>query len=396
MKKFISVLLITLIFCTMLPAVSADGIVPRVNDPVGILTSEEASSLLEKADRISESYGVDVVAVINDTFEEEYLSDYTDNYFADNGFTDGFMLSVNITEGTFWTAVFGSCASFIDDEDIEYIDTAYTEAATYYDGVDEYLDACEALLSAENEPIQETVAENTAGAAEKVLLIDNADLLTSEEESVLSAKLDEMSTRLKCDVIVLTEASIDDDAEAYADDYFDYNGYGQGASCDGILFLVSMDPRSWHISGSGICNSEYISTSALDYISENVVDNLKNEEYADCFNTYAKRCEEVISDARNGKKFKEPFNLGMNLIICVAIGFVVAFIVTGSMKSQLKSVVAKKEANSYLKPGSLMVTDARDMFLYRQVTYTQKSNNSSSGSHTSSSGRSHSGTGGSF
>ena len=87
----------------------------------------------------------------------------------------------------------------------------------------------------------------------------------------------------------------------------------------------------------------------------------------------------------------------MSLVVSVGIGFLVALIATSSMKSQLKSVKFKKEANSYLKPGSMMITDARDMFLYRKVTYTPKANdNDKSGSHSSSSGRSHSGTGGSF
>lgn len=41
-------------------------------------------------------------------------------------------------------------------------------------------------------------------------LIDNADLLTGEEESNLLAKLDEISDRLSVDVAVVTEDSIGD------------------------------------------------------------------------------------------------------------------------------------------------------------------------------------------
>lgn len=229
------------------------------------------------------------------------------------------------------------------------------------------------------------------------LVIDRADLLTDGEESALAAKLAAISDRLDCDVVVLTEESIDTDAQSYADDYFDYNGYGRGTARDGILLLVSMEPRYWHVSGSGICNSRYVSTPQLEYISENIADDLQDGDYAGCFDTFAKRCDKIITAARSGKVYKEPFNFVMSLVISLVIGFIVAFIVTGVMKGKLKSVAAKREANSYLKPGSLNVTEARDMFLYRQIAVTPKpTENKSSGSHTSSSGRSHSGVGGKF
>jgi len=385
MKKFISVLLIAILSCIMLLTVSADGSVDRVNDICSLLTADETAALLEKADSVSETYGADVVVVINDTFEEEYLSEYAFNYFTENGFTNGIMLTINAAEGTFWTSAHGTCLDFIGETEIEKIDDAYYNAETYYEGIDAFLNTCELLL------------DSTGGiTADIPNLVDNADLLTDTEETELAVKLDEMSTRLACDVVVLTEPSIDKNAEAYADDYFDYGGYGRGENFDGILFLVSMDPRAWYISGSGICNSEYISTEALEYISENVESNLQDEDYVACFNEYADRCDEVITDARNGKAYKAPFNMGMNLIISIAVGFIVSAIITGSMKSKLKSVRLKKEAANYVKPGSLNIYDARDIFLYRQVTYTEKKQDSDSGSHTSSSGRSHSGVGGSF
>lgn len=54
-------------------------------------------------------------------------------------------------------------------------------------------------------------------------LIDNADLLTGEEESNLLAKLDEISDRLSVDVAVVTEDSIGDKTpREYADDFYDY------------------------------------------------------------------------------------------------------------------------------------------------------------------------------
>ena len=58
--------------------------------------------------------------------------------------------------------------------------------------------------------------------------------------------------RQSCDVIVVTVASLDGKtAESYADDYFDFNGYGLGQDRDGILLLLSMEDRDWAISTHG-------------------------------------------------------------------------------------------------------------------------------------------------
>lgn len=398
MKKIIIIALTAALICLANITCFAEGDVSCLNDIADIFTEDEEVLLLEKQDNLSKKYSVDIVVLTIDSLEGKKLADYAEDYFADHNFGygesgDGMMITMSTETNTFYTSAAGRCAQLLDEDGYAYLDNAVLDVlqkddTTYADGIQAYLDACDELLS----------DMDTTTVEELPLLIDNADFLTDSEEKKLADKLGEISKRLKCDVIVLTEATIDKDAESYADDYFDYNGYGQGGKRDGILLLVSVKPRNWHISGSGICNSEYISSTELEYIAEDVVEALKAEDYVSCFNTYADRCDEVITSARDGKAFKEPFNKGMSFVISLGIGFIVAFIVTGSMKSKLKSVKFQSAAADYVKPGSLMITDSREMFLYNEVTYTEKSNDddSSSDSHTSSSGRSHSGVGGSY
>ncbi len=227
-------------------------------------------------------------------------------------------------------------------------------------------------------------------------LIDNADLLSGSEEAELEAMLEEVSNRLQADIVVLTEMYIDTDAQTYADDYFDYNGYGYGDGEDGMLLLVAFGDGYWHISTCGICNTG-LNEEALDYISEDIVEDLQNGEYAKCFKTYIERCDETVTLARKGESYKAPFQFGGSLLISVVIGLVLGLIITGVMASKLKTVHKKAAAADYMKPGSLAVTVSRDTFLYRQVSRSAKAtSSSSSGSHTSSSGRSHGGTGGKF
>ena len=59
-------------------------------------------------------------------------------------------------------------------------------------------------------------------------LVDNADVLTDEEEVNLSQKLDEISERQKVDVVILTVRDETDknNIKMYGHDYNVYNSYG--------------------------------------------------------------------------------------------------------------------------------------------------------------------------
>ena len=60
------------------------------------------------------------------------------------------------------------------------------------------------------------------------------------------------------------------------------------------------------------------------------------------------------------------------ILICLVIGIVVAFIVALVLKAQLKSVHSKSGASDYVRPGSMVVMERSDLFLYRNVTRTAK------------------------
>ena len=98
---------------------------------------------------------------------------------------------------------------------------------------------------------------------------------------------------------------------------------------------------------------------------------------------------------------REPLSL-MYLFLALGIGLVLAWVVVHVMKSQLRSVAFQENAASYVREGSMNLTNSRELFLYRNVQRTkhveEKDSDSSGGSstHTSSSGTTHGGGGGSF
>ena len=145
--------------------------------------------------------------------------------------------------------------------------------------------------------------------------------------------------------------------------------------------------------------------AGIDYIGGELLSDLKAANYAGAFAKFSDLCDDFTAKAKSGDPYTKynlpikPLSFGYAIGALVA-GFGIALIAVGSMKSKLKTVRFKAEANSYVRPGSMKVTFARDDFLYHTITSTPipKNDSSSGGSstHTSSSGATHGGGGGSF
>jgi len=234
-------------------------------------------------------------------------------------------------------------------------------------------------------------ASASRGAEEYSRVVDSADLLTDTEESKLRERLDSISEKHTADVVIVTVESTEDESPMdVADDFFDYCEYGLGEDESGVLLLISIKERDWWISTKGMCISAF-SDGDIEEIGDLMSGDLRDGEYFDAFETYADECEYYLEAETNGTPFNVVYSLGISLIV----GLVVAFVVTAVMRSQLKSVMREPAASSYVKKGSMHISDARELFLYRQIMRREKPKNNSS-THRSSSGSTHGGGGGKF
>ena len=246
-------------------------------------------------------------------------------------------------------------------------------------------------------------------ASEYYPLFDEPDLLTDSEENELIAKLENICSQKQMEVVVAAFETIGDYIPMeYADDFYDYNGYGYGENQDGLILIVVMDTSDWWISTRGTAITAF-TDAGIDYIGEQITPYMSAGDFAGAFDAFADQCQTFMAQAATGDPFdvhnlpqppKEPFNAGMAIVIALIVGFIVGKIYTGKLEGQLKSVTAQKAAAGYIRDGSLNVTNARDFFLYRSVTKTAKESESSSdggsSTHTSSSGATHGGGGGKF
>ncbi len=239
-------------------------------------------------------------------------------------------------------------------------------------------------------------------------LVDDADLLSDSEEAALQNQLDEISERQRVDIVVVTVNSLEGmSAMEYADDFYDYYGYGFGDTRDGILLLICMEERDWYISTCGY-GITAVTDAGLEYMSEAFLSDLSEGNYAAAFTVFAELCDEFIRQADAGMPYdvanlpREPFGVFSNLLIALGTGFVISLIATGIMKSKLKTVHSQSAADNYSIEGSFQLTKERDLFLYKHVERTEKPKDNDSGSsggsstHTSSSGTTHGGGGGKF
>lgn len=239
---------------------------------------------------------------------------------------------------------------------------------------------------------------------------DSADVLTAEEDSELEDALEELSLRQSFDVTIATVESLEsvgyDSMEAYADDLYDYCQFGYGPDMDGVLLLVSVGDRKWHISTCGYGITAF-TDAGIQYLGEQMKPFMAEGDYAAAFRTFVQWSDTYIDAARAGRPYdvktlpREPLS-PMYLVLAVGIGLVLAWVIVSVMKSQLRSVAFQENAASYVREGSMKLTNQRDLFLYRDVHRTERPKESSSSdsggssTHTSSSGTTHGGGGGSF
>ena len=209
-------------------------------------------------------------------------------------------------------------------------------------------------------------------------IYDEADLLSTQEETQLAEKLSEIGEEFDAQIVIMTVSSTNGNIDAYIEEMFDGMNMGYGEKRDGVLLLVCMDDREYRILSNGYAG-EAIGPSQIDAIGDAIVSDLSDGAYADAFSTFADQCAYYLDGYLNGF----PFNFGKNLIVALIIGMVAGVVVALVLKKQLKSVRQQKQANIYIKSGSMQITKSRDLFLYREVSRTKKASSDSSGSGSS-------------
>ena len=404
MKKRILSFLFAVIIClfSVLPAFAIIERPLHIFDESNIFTEEEFNELEADACAIEEKYGCTVMYCVTDSVGEGGTYEYCEALFKMQGDPENGILLIHNTGDRKYTFCVGKKSEPIFPEDVQdnVLWKAYNEPKSYFDSVKAYLDAVKKQLkaagvSAPADSTTVTVDPNLPQERLLPLVVDQADLLSDEEEKQLVARLEEISDRFVLDLAVVTVTDFGGKTpEDFADDFYDYNGYGRGEDADGALIVYkpgAAGQRRLQISTCGKA-IDALTDAKIDSILNGIKDYFINEDYIGGFNAFADQCDDA---------FEIEFNPSVSpfwIPICLIIGFVIAFAITKIRTNSLKSVRKKVDASDYAT--GVAVTDRSDVFLYRNVSKTPIPKDTGSGggssTHTSSSGRSHGGGGASF
>jgi len=449
MKKRILRIGIVLLLCAALclPALAAtypagiDESLPRVVDGARLLMSVPAEALDARARELSEQYKMDLVIVTRRGLGGKTPMEYADDFFDYEGYgwreeaTDdiktgsGMLLLVEMNERDIHISTKGLGMTVFHDSRVNRIIEAITPelgSGQYRAAFSRFLDEAEKYLEAYyagNAPSTVPyVGKYPAGIDEELPRVaDGAMLLDDEEAFTLENHLREVIGRFDMDLVVVTAQGLDGKTPIdYADDFFDYGGYGWREystddikTGDGMLLLIDMAERDIWISTKGRAMSVF-PDSEIDALIEAITPELGDGLFFEAFMRFCDDAEIHLASYSENHGYDDDYNYYYNsgdsygsyfyfswplFIIVALIGLVIAFAVVGSMKKKHNTIRTAAAAQSYQQNFNL--TERQDIFLYSNTTRVKipdppTYNSGGGGGHISSSGSSHGGGGGSF
>lgn len=233
---------------------------------------------------------------------------------------------------------------------------------------------------------------------EAARVVDEADLLTADEEKALDAKLAAVEQSHKVRILIGTMQDTGGAALGkVANNVVDQIPADNGT----IVLLLSMKERDWYISTDNKMRVRITDGKGVEYLSGEFLPDLKEGKYAAAFTTFAATTDEMLTYYEKKGEPYDPAN-AFNLM-ALGIALACALILGGTIYYVLYeyegNVRSAAEADAYLNHDSFQLTRSEDDFLYTTVTRRAKEKKeSSSGSNVSSSSRdsSHGGGGGKF
>ena len=271
-------------------------------------------------------------------------------------------------------------------------------------------------------------ADQTGAVSGQPRVFDQAGLFSETEIIQLEEKIAQCRKSTKMDVVIVSAyADGERSAEEYADDYYDYGGFGAGKKASGVLLLYYMD-------GPGQPGGEcYISTAGtminmltderIESILDNVYGDLGNRDFAGATGHFLEDVKAYVKEGVESGQYTYDRDTGEIVryhsirLYEVAIAMVIAGILAGSVCLDIKKRYAMKQSSrevsnslqAYRADCAFHFSVAGDKMVNKYVRSVPIPRNTSSGSggrghsgsssagrstiHTSSSGSSHGGGG---
>lgn len=235
-------------------------------------------------------------------------------------------------------------------------------------------------------------------------IYDYAMVLTTKEKEKLKEQIDKYIQNYNMDMVLVTVKYHEKNStKEYAQDFYDYNGFGLNNTYDGIIFVIDFTYGYTDI---------YISTTGEairlydDYRINKMLDNIsdkKNDGYYSMFKSFVSDASNYASKGTPSSNSNTVINEYGQLVYkktipwikIIIISIVVSSIIILILVFKNKMVKKSIDAKYYLKAGSVIINSRNDRFITTHTSSVRINDSSSGGSSISSgsSGRSHGGGG---
>lgn len=393
----------------------------RIADYANIFSEEEKEKIQDLIKRIQDEYGMDVAIYTDETSYWKDRDTIAEEFFKYNGYGFGddytgtvfFICTENDNQG-FGLYAEGKCKPIYTDYEVrklnERVRSYFTsENFTYGEAALIYLERIYDLYKIPDWYPKDKTSFVRFKAQDKKYVIDQGEVFSEEERDLLEQRAKALSTKFGSDIIILTaENTIRGESPTkYAEDFYRYNGYGQGDANDALVFCIISDDysRRWSLI-TGDAQRKCYSEKNMDHMHEYIAFAMDER---DCYSAASR----FLTDA--GLMYKLGFTLPkLGFFWPILLGLILALIVAGKYRKRLYRgmVTIQKaiDAEPYYEPNSFVLTDSSDVLINTTETKERIISSStrsgggggrssySSGYHSSrgSSGRSHSGGGRSF
>jgi len=227
-------------------------------------------------------------------------------------------------------------------------------------------------------------------AAGTPYIIDDADLLTPEEEMELNGIARQIADTYRIGIYIMTVPNYHTYGREYEIfdvlwNYYHDNNLGCGPNREGMILMLSMAERDYATFFYGDRTEYAFNSYGQEELESYFLDDLGYDDWYHGFSNYLYASENFLARAEAGDPVREsPWPMAL---MFVGIACFLSFIVTMIQWSKMKNVAPGRNASHYAA-GGLNLTRQRDQFLHRSV---RRRKIETSSSH----GHSHSGGGGS-
>lgn len=170
--------------------------------------------------------------------------------------------------------------SFEDCENLEYI-VADTSIDKYSHGIDPFRNSPALLLFKQ--------------ASDENRIYDEFHEISATQIEELNAIIDTIQKKHYCDAAIAVVSGTDGrDIKYYAESYYDKHSFGVDEPRSGVLLMVDLEGREWHMCTTGLCN--LFTSEDLDKISEKFSPELSASNWYQAYKNFFSSVLEVLDE----------------------------------------------------------------------------------------------------